>query len=292
MVDQFKFPEAIEQFEKVAIIDKTPTASLQYLTNIYLIYDSKKALEYAKKATDLQRQLYNQEGQHVNIAFYEKRENIVAEFNSKFEKDPATATLEILEHLDPDTRIQIELCNNALKSDIPSDPQKMQELLERLGMLYTEIGMHEKAVETYKILVETIPTYGKGYILLADRLIKTDNLISLDELYHDIQNQKGLDTEEEIINALVQYKNGKTDYALKELEKINSERNDIILNHILGMLYENIGDKENAIAAYRKVINDNPEVKSAEFYFCLATLDDIYKAISTLKPYGDPRLET
>ena len=199
-------------------------------------------------------------------------------------KDPATATLEILEHLDPDTRIQIELCNNALKSDIPSDPQKMQELLERLGMLYTEIGMHEKAVETYKILVETIPTYGKGYILLADRLIKTDNLISLDELYHDIQNQKGLDTEEEIINALVQYKNGKTDYALKELEKINSERNDIILNHILGMLYENIGDKENAIAAYRKVINDNPEVKSAEFYFCLATLDDIYKAISTLKP--------
>src|SRR5690606_21222118 len=84
-VEQFKFSEAIEQFEKVVAINENPIASLQYLTHIYLVFDRQKALEYAKKATDIQRQRYEQGEEDVNIPFFEEWENIVAEFDTKFE---------------------------------------------------------------------------------------------------------------------------------------------------------------------------------------------------------------
>lgn len=98
LVEQFRFSEAIEQFEKRVAVNHDSIGSLRYLTDIYLIYDGKKSLEYAKKATDLLRQRYNQGEEDVNITFSDERENMVAKFNSEFEEDPAAATLIILKH--------------------------------------------------------------------------------------------------------------------------------------------------------------------------------------------------
>src|SRR5690606_17441239 len=222
LVEQFKYSKAVEQLEKILSINKNNIEALKFISKIYFISDRQKALEYAKKATITKKELLRHQGEKdIDLALSKRWETIVAEFDTKFEDDPAAATIEIMGEF-IEAPLKLELCKNVLKSNNPSDPQKMQELLERMGMLYTEVGMNEEAINTYKTLIETTPTYGRGYILLADRSIKTNNLTLIDELYDDIQKQQGLEIEKDIIDALVQYKRGRTDYALKKLHKIHS----------------------------------------------------------------------
>ncbi|HHW70923.1 MAG TPA: hypothetical protein GX392_06270, partial [Clostridiales bacterium] len=205
MIEQFQFPEAVELFKDILLDNENNHRALLFLSRIYFVYDHQQSLKYAKKATKaaddffMELDTLAEEYEPLNFMFYKRWENMVAEFDTKFEDDPAAASLEIMEYL-ISTPLKIELCKNALNTNNPSDPQKMQELLERMGMLYTEVGMNEEAINTYKTLIETTPTYGRGYILLADRSIKTNNLTLIDELYDDIQKQQGLEIEKDIID--------------------------------------------------------------------------------------------
>ena len=156
----------------------------------------------------------------------------------------------------------------------------MQDTRKDGNVLY-EVGMHEEAIDTYKTLIETTPTYGRGYILLADRLIKTDNLTPIDELYDDIQKQQGLEIEKDIIDALVQYKRGRTDYALKKLQKITSKNYEIILNHITGGLHKDLGDNKNAIKTYNKIYNTTYN-EDINFYYWWAILHEVEEEILSM----------
>ncbi|HHW70921.1 MAG TPA: hypothetical protein GX392_06260 [Clostridiales bacterium] len=285
LVEQFKYSKAVEQLEKILSINKNNIEALKFISKIYFISDRQKALEYAKKATITKKELLRHQGEKdIDLALSKRWETIVAEFDTKFEDDPAAATIEIMGEF-IEAPLKLELCKNVLKSNNPSDPQKMQELLERMGMLYTEVGMNEEAINTYKTLIETTPTYGRGYILLADRSIKTNNLTLIDELYDGIQKQQGLEIEKDIIDALVQYKRGKTDYALKKLHKINSKNYEIILNHITGGLHKDLGDNKNAIKSYNKIYNTTYN-EDINFYYWWAILHEVEEEILSMSKRG------
>lgn len=278
MIERFQFSEAIEQYETKWEINKDNPVTLSYISELYFVSDRKKALEYAKKATMEERRLVQQGEDDVSLPSYELWEEMVEHFDDKFERDPAAACLEAIDKMIM-VPLKLEICEYGLKSEYSSEPKNLNTLLEKTGLLYTEIDMSKEAIDTYIRLVETSPKYGMGYILLADRLIKENELGLINETHIYIDKQKDLTIEKNVISALLSHKDGKTKEAIAKLKKIDNNDYEIIIDHIVGMLYEKLGDRENAIEIYDKVLNDSSN-KNPEYWSAIAF--ELKNAISSI----------
>lgn len=259
LTEESKFPEALGQFEEKLAVDENDPVTLHNISQLHFTSDRQKALEYAKKAVEVERQLYRQDNEYTYSPMFEEWEKAVTEFDLKFKEDPAAASLEMEEYFLAQPTLMLEVCKMALESSKKSDPQNMQKLLERVGLLYTELGMDTEAVEAYEKLIEMSPEDGRGYVLLANRLAKIGKLDSLEDVQAKIEGKQKLVAEGNIVDILVQCQKGETEEALERLQMMKVDEYKIFINHTLGILYEQMGDEKAAKEAYNKVLNDNGE---------------------------------
>lgn len=255
LIEESKFSEALSQFEEILLIDENDPVTLHNISQLYFISDRQKALEYAKKAIAVAKQLAREDKEYTYSPMFEEWERAVTEFDAKFEEDPAAASLGMEEYFLAQPTLMLEICKLALESSEKSDPPNMQKLLERVGLLYTELGMDAEAVDTYEKLIEISPEYGRGYVLLANRLVKMDKLESLKDVHIKIQDHQKMVAEKNIIDILMQYHRGETDEAMERLQVINVDEYDILIYHTMGILYEQLGNKKGAIEYYNKALS-------------------------------------
>lgn len=259
LIEEFRFPEALNQFEEKLALYANDPVTLHNISKLYFISNRQKALEYAQKAVEVERQLYRQDNQYTYSPVFEEWERAVKEFDTKFKEDPAAASLEMEEYFSVEPALMIEVCKMALESSKISDSQNIQKLLEKVGLLYTELGMNEEAVDAYKRLIEMSPEYGRGYVLLANRLAKLDKFEYLKELNVQMQSQQKMVAEKNIVDILMQYDRGETDEAIERLQIMNVDEYNIFIFHNMGILCEHIGNKEKAIEYYNKALDYSDE---------------------------------
>lgn len=255
LIEESKFSQALEQFEKMLSIDDSDPVTLHNISKIHFVSDREKALEYAKEAVKVESRLASQIQDHMYNPIFEEWEEAVLVFNANYEDNPIEACLKMGEHFLVEPTLMLEVCKFALESSRYSNSPDMYKLLEKIGLLYTEMGMYAEAIDTYKELIDIAPKYGRGYILLADRLAKLDRIQPLKPVYEKLQDQPGMEVEKNILDILLQYHSGEVDEAMERLGVMNIGEYNIFIYHIEAILYQKLGNEKEAIDSYNKVLN-------------------------------------
>ncbi|NMA94970.1 MAG: tetratricopeptide repeat protein [Clostridiales bacterium] len=259
LTEQGKFIEAIDQFNSLLAMDENDPVTLQNLSKLYFIFDIDRSLNYAKEAVEAAIWQYRQDSEYDYSPVFNEWEQAIQNFDIEFQIDPAIAVLNMEEFFMAEPTLLIEVYKFALDMLENTSLDNAKNLLERAGLLYTEIGNNEEAVDIYRKLTEISPEYGKGYVLLSNRLAKVDRLDELADIMERLKSQDKMIVEKNIIDILMQYEKGETKEAMERLEIMNVDEYNIFIAHNMGILYETLGKKDDAIRCYNRALGYSDE---------------------------------
>lgn len=283
MEEQGLFNEAIAQQKKILLVEPESPVPLHYISQLSLISDRKQALEYAKKAVEVNEKIPEEDEneQSKNERFITNWLNAVVAFENESENDPLGASLKMLDHLDANHRLQLELCNWALQQERNADKEKLVQLLEKKGKLAIYYDMQHEAIKAFEQMIQTDPNYLYGYILLGDRLAVGNNTKSLSVLNNQIQTVENSGPEKNIISAMLTKAKGQTRQAIKEMEDLlDKGKYKEILLYQLGRFHEELGENDAALKYFTDF--NNVKYNNLDFEYWDAMRYDYYFRINKL----------
>ncbi|AEE95718.1 tetratricopeptide repeat protein [Mahella australiensis] len=237
--------DAEKQLRDILTINPNDGVIWSRLSQLLFVSDRKQSLVCAQKALDIVK---NSGG---DIKHYADWIEALTLFEKDVRSKPAEAFMRILDFYVAQERLQLEICDMALKYIDDVDVSGITPILEKKGKLEIYYNDNENAVQTFLKLIDINPQYGYGYILLGDRLSIMGKTTELEELDRRVLLLGNDTPEKKIIDAMLLEANGLTVESIKAMEGLlgQGKYKDVIRYH-LGMMYQQTGDNGKALECF------------------------------------------
>lgn len=124
-----------------------------------------------------------------------------------------------------------------------------------LADVYEKTGQFDEAAELYQQLTKNHPSNDAYYFKWAFYLVKANEIDKAIKAYDALEKQKGINEETVRRKHALYLGTGDNKKAGRELQKlINAFPRQVSYRLLLANFYDQIGDKKNAAAAYREVL--------------------------------------
>lgn len=256
-----KYGGAIKYLQKKLALDYENIQTLYLIAEIY--QDWKKYAESEKTILQIQKLSHNSFDSLVRLGTLysemDKGELAIKEFKKATQLYPEVYTGWYLLGLTYEYRKKYKEAQKVMHK--AADIDRNEKVLFHLGVIYDQLGEHEKSIEYIKECIELDPGYAGAHNYLgyswAERGIKLNDAEAhiLIALNSEPQNAAYLDS-----LGWVFYQQKKYNEALTEFKKAVKiiDKDPIIYEH-LGDTYKKLGKDEAAHKAYKKALKLSPE---------------------------------